>query len=102
MPSRPELAPPPAAPPAPDEGAPLVGLDAAVFKSVRVALRARLGEVALSVEELLALKSGQVLQLDRMLGEPLELLLNDTLVARGEIVAVDDHFAIRLTDVAAS
>jgi flagellar motor switch protein FliN/FliY len=77
-----------------------VGLDSLVFRNVQVALRAQLGEVSMSVEELLALKSGAILQLDRALGEPVELFLNDALVARGEIVAVDDNFAVRLVEIA--
>lgn len=102
MPARPELAKPAAEPRPPESAEPLVGLDSVVFKNVQVALRAKLGQVSLSVEDLLALKTGQVLKLDRMLGEPLELFLNDTLVARGEIVAMDDNFAIRLTEVASA
>jgi len=86
----------PGAPPA-DE--PLVGLDSAVFRHVQVALRVRLGEISMSVEELLTLKSGAVLTLDRLLSEPVELFLNDALVARGEIVAVEDNFAVRLVEV---
>lgn len=96
-----ELALPSDAPrPAPDDAKPLVGLDSLVMRNVQVALRAKLGEVEMSVEELLALKTGAILKLDRALGEPVELFLNDALVARGEIVAVDDNFGIRLTAVA--
>lgn len=102
MPVRPaELDPSPDMPASPSEDTqPLVGLDALVMRNVQVALRAKLGEVEMSVEELLALKSGAILKLDRALGEPVELILNDVVVARGEIVAVDDNFGIRLTEVA--
>jgi flagellar motor switch protein FliN/FliY len=101
MTARPEVAAPVAEPAAPAEPAePLVGLDSAVFRSVQVSLRATLGQVTMSVEELLALTSGAIVKLDRMLGEPVELYLNETLVARGEVVAVDDNFAIRLLEVA--
>jgi flagellar motor switch protein FliN len=86
--------------PAAEEATPLVGLDSLVMRNVQVALRAKLGDVEMTVEELLALKAGAVLKLDRALGEPVELYLNDALVARGEIVAVDDNFGIRLTEVA--
>ena len=96
-----ELAPPADTPRAAPEDAPsLVGLDSVVMKNVQVALRAKLGEVEMSVEDLLALKAGAILKLDRALGEPVELYLNDALVARGEIVAVDDNFGIRLLEVA--
>lgn len=77
----------------------VVGLDSTVFRNVQVSLQVKLGQVSLNVEELLALKSGAVLTLDRALGEAVELLLNGTVVARGEIVAVDDHFAVRLTEL---
>jgi flagellar motor switch protein FliN len=101
MSPRPELAASTATPrPPATEAEPLVGLDSVVFRNVQVALRARLGDVSMTVEELLALKTGAILKLDRALGEPVELFLNDALVARGEIVAVDDNFAIRLVEIA--
>lgn len=81
-----------------NEGVPL-GLDAKVFGHVKVALRASLGTASLTVEELLSLKAGAVLKLDQMLGEPVALYLNDALVARGEVVAMEDNFAIRLVEV---
>ncbi|HEY9218636.1 MAG TPA: flagellar motor switch protein FliN [Phenylobacterium sp.] len=82
-----------------DNGAGLVPLDSAIFKDVRVELKVKLGNVSLTVEELLELKSGSVVTLDRLLSEPVELYLNDALVARGEIVAVDDNFGVRLVEV---
>lgn len=81
------------------EPKPLVGIESAIFKDVSVELQARLGAVSLSIGELLALKSGSVLKLDVKLNDPIELRLNQTLVARGEIVAVDDNFGVRLTEV---
>ena len=81
---------------------PLVSLDSAIFKDVRVALQARVGQATLSVQDLLALKSGDILKLDLKVNEPIELLLNSALVARGEIVAVDDHFAIRIVEIASA
>lgn len=75
-------------------------LDAAVFSEVRISLRARLGEVELSIQDLLALKSGAVLKLDAAMTDLIELRLNDTVVARGEIVAVDDNFGVRIVEVA--
>jgi flagellar motor switch protein FliN len=82
------------------KGPPLVGLDSAIFKEVQVDLKVRLGLVRLSVEELLALKSGSVLTLDSKLSDPVELRLNDSVVAMGEIVAVGGQFGVRITDVA--
>jgi flagellar motor switch protein FliN/FliY len=82
------------------QGPPLVPLDAAIFKDVRVQLRARLGEATLTVEDLLALKAGSVVTLDSPLNAPVELRLNASVVARGEIVAVGEHFGLRIVDVA--
>ena len=81
-------------------GEPLVALDAALFKDVQVELKARLGLVTVSVDTLLGLKSGSVLKLDAKLNDLVELRLNDAVVALGEIVAVGDHFGLRIVDVA--
>ncbi|WP_425999047.1 flagellar motor switch protein FliN [Caulobacter sp. DWR1-3-2b1] len=85
-----------------DVGAPLVSLEAALFQDVKVKLRARLGEIEMSVQELLALRSGEVLKLDRRVSEPVDLYVNQALIARGEIVAVDDHFGVRIVEIAAA
>lgn len=85
-------------PSAPGRGEPL-NLDAAILAGLEVSLRVKLGEVTLTIEDLLALKSGAVLALDRKLNEPVELYLNQGLIGRGEIVAVDDCFGVRVTEV---
>lgn len=79
---------------------PLRPIDAALFKDVPVVLRARLGDVTLSIEELLNLKAGSLLQLGASLSDPVELWLNESLIAAGELVAVDDHFGVRITEIA--
>lgn len=79
---------------------PLVGLDSPIFKDVSVELQAKLGSVTMSIGELLALKSGAVLKLDLKLNDTIELRLNQSLVAKGEIVAVDDNFGVRIVEVA--
>jgi flagellar motor switch protein FliN len=94
-----------------DEGAPkpaatqavepsLVSLNDAVFKNVTVQLQAKLGRTELSVEDLLALRQGSILKLDSQLNDLVELRLNDAVVARGEIVAVDDSFGVRIVEIA--
>lgn len=60
-----------------------------------------LGRTELPLAQVLALKSGSVIQLDRLPGEPLDLLVNGQLVARGEIVVLNDTFAFRITDLVA-
>jgi flagellar motor switch protein FliN/FliY len=82
-------------------GEPLVGLDSAILRDVNVELKARLGDVRLTVEALLALRAGSVVTVETKLADLVELRLNDAVVARGEIVAVGDNFGIRIVEVAA-
>jgi len=81
-------------------GRSLLSIGSPVFGDVRVTVKARLGEMTLTIHELLALQPGSVLKLDLRLDEPVELRLNESVVARGEIVAVDDHFGIRIVELA--
>jgi len=89
-----------AAPPSEGMEAPLLPIDSAIIRNVNVTLEARLGGREVTIEELMALKPGATLTLDRSLADPVELYLNGALVARGEIVAVDDRFAVRIEEVA--
>jgi len=82
------------------KGRPLLFIDSMIFKDVRVALQAKLGQATLTVADLLALKSGSVVKLNLKMNELIELRLNDSVVARGEIVAVDDSFGVRIVEVA--
>ncbi|MFN3740631.1 MAG: flagellar motor switch protein FliN [Thermodesulfovibrionales bacterium] len=58
-----------------------------------------LGRARMLIRDLLQLGQGSILELDKMAGEPLEILVNNRLVARGEVVVVNDKFGIRLTEV---
>jgi flagellar motor switch protein FliN len=71
-----------------------------LLKGVRVSLEVRLGEAPMTVDEVLALKAGAVVTLDSGLADHVELYLNDTLVARGEIVAVGDKYGVRIVEIA--
>ena len=62
-------------------------------------LSAQLGSTKMLIKELLQLGPGSVVELDKLAGEPLEVLVNNKLVARGEVVMVNEKFGIRLTDV---
>jgi flagellar motor switch protein FliN/FliY len=72
-----------------------------VILDVPVTLSLEVGRAHMSVGNLLRLTQGSVVELDRNAGEPLDVLVNGALVARGEIVVVNDKFGIRLTDVVA-
>jgi flagellar motor switch protein FliN len=67
--------------------------------SVRARLQVRVGEVELTVGELLAAKEHQVLVLDRTIAQPVDMLLEGKVVARGQLVAVDGCFAVRITEL---
>lgn len=83
-------------------GKPLLPPDSPLLRDLSVTLEARLGEAVMPVGDLLALKAGSVLSLETRLNEPVELYLNDSLVGRGEIVAVDDRFGVRIVEIAAA
>lgn len=62
-------------------------------------LAVELGRARMSIQELLGLAPGSVVELDKIAGEPLDILINDRLVARGEAVVVSDKFGVRITDI---
>jgi len=84
-----------------DEGVPPadedVNLD--VILDIPVTIAMEIGRTTISIRNLLQLNQGSVVELDRLAGEPLDVLVNGTLVAHGEVVVVNDKFGIRLTDV---
>lgn len=85
-----------------EAGAPLLPPDSPLLRDLNVTLQARLGDAVMPIAELLALRAGSVLSLETRMNEPVELYLNDALVGRGEIVAVDDRFGVRILEIAAA
>ena len=72
-----------------------------LLHGVAMEVTVELGRTQLSVRELLALSPGDVLELDRAAGSPADLLVNGRLIARGEVVVVDENFALRITEIVA-
>ena len=66
---------------------------------IPVTISMEVGRSQISIRNLLQLNQGSVVELDRVAGEPLDVLVNGTLIAHGEVVVVNDKFGIRLTDV---
>lgn len=66
---------------------------------IPVTLSVEIGSTKIAIRNLLQLNQGSVVELDRLAGEPLDVLVNGTLVAHGEVVVVNEKFGIRLTDV---
>ena len=74
-----------------------VSLDAIL--DIPVSLSMEIGRTEINIRNLLQLNQGSVVELDRLAGEPLDVLVNGTLIAHGEVVVVNEKFGIRLTDV---
>lgn len=70
-----------------------------VILDIPVTLSMEVGRTQISIRNLLQLNQGSVVELDRLAGEPLDVLVNGTLIAHGEVVVVNEKFGIRLTDV---
>lgn len=104
---------PPAAPPAGGEGAAAgaaggggasarsekEGRNLDLILDIPLRVTVELGRAKMVVSELLNLSQGSVIELSKLAGEPLEVLVNDKLVARGEAVVVNEKFGVRLTDI---
>ena len=70
-----------------------------VILDVPVTISMEIGRTHINIRNLLQLNQGSVVELDRLAGEPMDVLVNGTLIAHGEVVVVNDKFGIRLTDV---
>lgn len=70
-----------------------------MIMDIPLKLTAELGRTKIVVSELLNLGQGSVIELSKLAGEPMEILVNDKLIAKGEAVVVNDKFGIRLTDI---
>ena len=70
-----------------------------VILDIPVTIAMEVGSTKINIRNLLQLNQGSVIELDRMAGEPLDIKVNGTLIAHGEVVVVNEKFGIRLTDV---
>lgn len=85
-----------------DKGMPLTEEESAKLDAILdipVTISMEVGRSFISIRNLLQLNQGSVVELDRVAGEPLDVMVNGTLIAHGEVVVVNDKFGIRLTDV---
>lgn len=70
-----------------------------IILDIPVTISMEVGSTAITIRNLLQLNQGSVIELDRLAGEPLNVLVNGTLIAHGEVVVVNEKFGIRMTDV---
>jgi flagellar motor switch protein FliN/FliY len=70
-----------------------------LLRSVELEVTAELGRTSMTVREVLGLTPGAIVELDRVAGSPVDLLVNGTLIARGEVVVVDEEYGVRVTEI---
>jgi flagellar motor switch protein FliN/FliY len=92
-----DLAPLDGVPATPGERA--AGADLARLHDVPVELTVEIGRTRMTIGETLALGPGAIVSLNRLAGEPVDLLVNGTPIARGEVVVIDEEFGLRITEV---
>ncbi len=73
--------------------------DKNLFKNIKVEVAIELGRTKISLKKLYELKSGAIIELPRLVGEPLDLVINDQVIAKGEVVAVNNNYGIRITHI---
>mgnify|MGYP001555706579 CR=1 FL=1 len=70
-----------------------------LLSNIEMDVTAELGRTRMTVRELLSLTPGIVVELDRMAGSPIDLFVNGTLIARGEVVVIDEEFGVRISEI---
>src|SRR5437588_2800211 len=79
--------------------APVAGADLRRLSAVPVELTVEMGRTQMTVGETLELRQGSIVTLNRMAGEPVDLLVNGAPIARGEVVVIDEQFGLRVTEM---
>jgi len=74
-------------------------MDLDVLRNIPVTLSVEVGRTGMQIRDLLKLSEGSVIELDRVAGESIDLLVNNTVIARGEVVVVNERYGVRLTQV---
>ncbi|MBX6371448.1 MAG: flagellar motor switch protein FliN [Acidothermus sp.] len=70
-----------------------------LLQNVEMGVTAELGRTRMTVRQLLSLTPGMVVELDRAAGSPIDLYVNGTLIARGEVVVIDEEFGVRISEI---
>lgn len=88
--------------PASSKGRPILDENYEIVRNVKVRLTVSVGKCTLTVKDLLGLKEGAVLTLDKDTREPVDIMLDGKLIARGNLIAVGDSFGVRISEISAS
>ncbi len=86
-------------PKAPEPAADPASGDIQMLKDIPLEVRIELGRSRLYLADVLKLKIGSLVELDKLAGDPVDIVVNDKLVARGEVLVLNDNFCVRITDV---
>ena len=70
-----------------------------LLMDVTITVTVELGRARLSIKEILSLGEGSIIELQKLAGEPVDLLVNGKLIAKGEVVVIDENFGVRVTDI---
>lgn len=97
--SSPQPSPSPVVAPAPVQADPRPARSLALLHGVEMSVTVELGRARLLMRDLLALRAGSIVELDRAAGSPVDVMVNGTLLARGEVVVVDDELGVRITEI---
>jgi flagellar motor switch protein FliN/FliY len=74
-------------------------MDLDVLQNIPVTLSVEVGRTGMQIRDLLRLSEGSVIELDRVAGESIDILVNNTVIARGEVVVINERYGVRLTQV---
>ena len=81
------------------DGSPVTDIKLDAILDVPVTIAMEIGRTRINIRNLLQLNQGSVVELDRLAGEPMDVMVNGTLIAKGEVVVVNEKFGVRLTDI---
>jgi flagellar motor switch protein FliN len=74
-------------------------MDINFLMDISLQLSIELGRAVLNVKDILSLRDGSVVELNKLAGDPVDIFVNNKLIARGEVVVIDDNFGVRVTDI---
>ena len=74
-------------------------IDPRAFEDLPLSITVELGRTELPLQEILEIQEGSIVELKRLAGEPLDIKVGNQVVAQGEVVAIDDHYGVRITNV---
>ena len=76
-------------------------LELDIFKNIPITVSVELGRAQISLKEMYELSEGSIIELERLVGEPLDLVVNGQIIAHGEVVAIDNNYGLRVTEIVA-